>query len=94
MRVAGCAEGDVGHGEDDAAMGKALEVDHVGLEGEPEATVAPANLEIFDPEGSRPRIVLDPGCELSRYRLFFKRPGHWMVAVRMKFDSLDDCCSR
>jgi hypothetical protein len=94
MRVAGRAEGDVGHGEDDAAMGKALEVDHVGLEGETEATVAPADLEIFDPEGSRPGIVLDPGCELSRYRLLFRRPGHWMVAVRMKLDSLDDCCSR
>ena len=68
-------------------------VDRVGLEGEAEKTVAPADLEVFDPEGSRPGIVLHPGCERSRYRLF-RGPGHWMVAVRMKLDSLDDCCSR
>ena len=23
-----------------------------------------------------------------------RRPSHWTVAVRMKLDSLEDCCSR
>ena len=67
--IAGGAEGDVGHGEDDASVRKTLEVDHVRLERETETAVAAPDFEVVDPERAGPGVVLHAGRELARYRL-------------------------
>jgi len=69
MGIAGGPERNVGHGEDDATVRETPEVDHVGLEREPDAAVAVPDLEILDPERPGPGVVLHPGRELARYRL-------------------------
>jgi len=91
--IAGRAEGDVSDGKDNAAMRKTLEVDHVRLEPQTEAAVAPPDFQVLDPQGPCPGVVLHPSRDLARNRLS-GRAAHWMVAVRMKLDSLVDCCSR
>ncbi len=84
-------EGDVGDGENDAAVGQPLNVHHERAKREGEPAVAATQLEVLDAEG--PRIVLEPGRQLTRYRLAGGL-AHRMVAVRMKLDSLDDCSWR
>lgn len=83
-------EGDVGDGEDDFAVGQPLDVDHVLAKHEGEPAVAAAEFEVFVAVGPGPPIVLEPGRQLTRYRLAGGL-AYRIVAVRMKLDSLEAC---
>src|SRR5256885_13078573 len=63
--IARGGEGDVGEGEDDAAVRVALEVHHVRLEPEAHAAVATAQVEVLDAERGGPGILLDALPELG-----------------------------
>ena len=76
------------------SMRMTLKVDHTGLERQPEPTEAAAQGQVFHAERPPPGIVLDSGPDLRRDRGIAGGRRHWMVAVRMKLDSLEDCCSR
>jgi len=92
-RVAGGAEGDVRHGEDDTAVREAVEVEHVGPQRESEPAVAATDLQLLDAEGPGPGVVPESGRQLARNRLAGGL-AHRMVAVRMKLDSLEACSCR
>lgn len=66
--VARRAEGDVGQGEDDAAVGLALKVDHVCLQLQAYFAMAAAQVEEFDAQRLGPRIVFDALAQCWRDR--------------------------
>src|SRR2546430_12058478 len=67
--IARGAEGDVGEGEDDAAVRVALEVHHVRLEPEAHAAVATAQVEVLDAEDRKSTRLNSSHSQIS-YAVF------------------------